>query len=117
VRATQGAVESLLARVRFTVYGGTEVASVTGEVDLSNADDIAAIIDDRTDLRSIDSAGIRSFLALHHRITAQGGRLALAVGRATTVRRVLAVAGVLDVVSAFPFVNMAVAWSDDPRED
>jgi anti-sigma B factor antagonist len=122
---TESVALPLLASAAFTSNGDAEVVSVTGEVDLSNASDLATLVSGRirvqcrlvvdlTELRSIDSAGVRALVGLQSQIAGDSGRLAIAVGRATTVRRVLALGGALEVVPVFASVTRAVAWVTDP---
>jgi anti-anti-sigma factor len=95
------------ADVSFGAVGDTPVAHIRGEIDLANADTIgAAIFDmlsnqeldfvvDLSDVRYIDSAGIRMLFELSRLLEEHRQRLVIVVPRGSLVRRSLEVGGLL----------------------
>ncbi len=96
-------------------------ATLSGEVDLSNANDLeGAIVDavpndasgmllDLSSLTYIDSAGVRLLLAVADRFRWRGQQLALVTPEGSRVRRVLAMAGAEGAL-------IVVSTVDDARE-
>jgi anti-anti-sigma factor len=95
-----------LADVRFSAHGRALVASVVGEVDLSNADNIRAAITESTDnhclvvvldlsdLDYLDSSGIQLIYQLREDVRARGQALRLVIPAGSPVNDALRLAGV-----------------------
>jgi anti-anti-sigma factor len=94
-----------LAELAIVRDGGVLLASLSGEVDLSNASDIERTIMDAvpntafgmlldlSDVTYIDSAGVRLLLALADRFRWRAQELGLVVPEDSRIRRVLTMAG------------------------
>ncbi len=92
--------------VHFSDHGSMIVARVTGEIDLSNADDIGAAIAlempnqvrtlvlDLTEVQYLDSAGIRLIFRLIEKLRARSQSLRLVVPISSTANEALRLAGV-----------------------
>jgi anti-anti-sigma factor len=110
-----------LADVHFEPIGEIVVAHLTGEIDMSNADEIADAISVQTpvdaralvlDLREvlyIDSAGIRLIYNLRSRLDHRGQQLRLVVEPGGPITDALRVADVPRAVGAVETVDAAVA--------
>ena len=110
-----------LAELRFEDRGDVVVASVKGELDLSNAADVtdalsAAVADaaaglalDLLELRHIDSAGVRLLFELRARLARRRQALTAAVGPDAPIREVLELAAVGDAMPVLSTVDEAVA--------
>jgi anti-sigma B factor antagonist len=97
-----------LADVRFTGGGAALVAELTGEIDLSNADAIAAAISesvskerevvvlDLSRVDYLDSAGIQLIYRLRTTLESRRQRLRLVVPPSSTAHDVLRFAGIAD---------------------
>ena len=97
---------SELASLVVTQDGEVVVASLTGEIDLSNATELErsvadlvpngalGLVLDLSGLTYIDSSGIRLLLSLAGRLRWRGQELALAAPDGARCRRVLSMAGV-----------------------
>jgi anti-anti-sigma factor len=95
-----------LADVNFTTVDGVLVAHVFGEIDISNAGELAAAVHDRTpndapgvvlDLSEIDyldSGGIHMLYRLRESLRARGQSLAVVVPPASPVIDALRLAGI-----------------------
>ena len=94
-----------LARLAVEVVAGVTVATIEGEIDASNAPEIAtelrSLIDNRaqgivvdlTPTRYLDSAGINLLFALGDELRSRQQTLRLVVGATTPVARMLAITG------------------------
>lgn len=101
-------------RIRVRSGDSTLTLSVSGEVDLANAETLSAELDglaksdaatitvDLSDLEFIDSTGIAVLVAAHHKLEKCDAEVRLVRSRASAVCRVLEITG-LD--SALPFVD------------
>ena len=111
----------MLAQVDFASDGGTTIASVAGEIDLSNAEHVEdtldsgrmatkarALILDLTALEYLDSSGIRLLFRLAERLRAGGKQLRVVVPRDGYLRRVLAVAGLDQTIPLDGSVDQAL---------
>ena len=99
-----------LAALHFSDDGTVLIARLEGEVDLSNARDIAlpirrrvsndtfGVVLDLTDVRYLDSAGIQLIYHLREVLGARGQRLLLVTPTASPVNDALRLAGVSDQV-------------------
>jgi anti-anti-sigma factor len=111
---------SRLAELGVEELDGVQVASLDGELDLSNVADVgdalAAAMDaaavglviDMTRLRHIDSAGVRMLFELRRRLGQRRQELALAVPEGARIRDVLDLAAVGTAVPLFAEVPAAV---------
>ena len=107
----------MLADVRFDARGDVVVASVTGEVDLSNATQLCDAVGEATpntalgvilDLGGVDyldSAGIHLIYRLRENLRARGQLLMLAIPPASPVQDSLRLAGVTQHLSIAPSVD------------
>ena len=110
-----------LADAHFEPIGEIVVAHLTGEIDMSNADEIADAISVQTpadaralvlDLREVvytDSAGIRLIYNLRSRLDHRGQQLRLVVEPGGPITDALRVADVPRAVGAVETVDAAVA--------
>jgi anti-sigma B factor antagonist len=95
-----------LADVHFTITEGVLVAHVSGEIDISNATELAGAVSDRTpndavgvvlelsDIDYLDSAGIHMVYRLRERLRARGQSMAVVVPAASPVIDALRLAGI-----------------------
>jgi anti-sigma B factor antagonist len=93
---------------------------VSGELDLSNAEDIgtaivqaardqaAGVVLDLTDLSFLDSVGICVILGLREQVVAQGRRLALVVPQRSVIRRTVGLVGLTDSVPTGATIDNAL---------
>jgi anti-anti-sigma factor len=100
--------------------GEVRVASLRGELDLSNTADIAdalaaaaeeselGLVLDMTLLRHIDSAGVRLLFELRRKLGRHRRHLALAVPEDSRIREVLDMAAVPQTVPVAPSVDGAI---------
>jgi len=104
---------------------GAVLATITGEIDLSNAGqledafasavgDATAVVLDLSGLEYIDSAGLAVLSRLSRRMTDRGGALRLVVPDTATVRRTLTIAGVDAVLPVDPTAEEALAAVTEP---
>jgi anti-anti-sigma factor len=110
-----------LADVHFESIEGVVVAHLTGEIDMSNADEVADALSAQTpadaralvlDLREVgylDSAGIRLIYNLRGRLEHLGQQLRLVVEPGGPITDALRVADVPRAVGAVETVDAAVA--------
>ena len=104
---------SRLAELEFDRYGDLHVARVRGELDLSNAADVAdavaaavtsgalGLVLDLTGLRHIDSAGLRELFGLRTKLAGRRQQIALVVTRSAPIMEVLEMAAVGDVIPLY----------------
>jgi anti-sigma B factor antagonist len=110
-----------LAELEVGEPGDVRVARLVGELDLSNATDIAdalaaaadeaalGLVIDMIGLTHIDSAGVRLLFDLRRRLSVRRRALALAVPREARIRDVLEMAAVHETVPVSATVDEAVA--------
>jgi anti-anti-sigma factor len=110
-----------LARVEIANRGEAAVATVTGEVDMSNAEAIGgrlagsvpntarALVLDLRGVTYLDSAGVRIVFSLDERLSRRGQRLVLVVAEGANVERVLDLTGVAAVMPVERTVEAALA--------
>jgi anti-anti-sigma factor len=99
------------------------VATISGEVDMSNADEIRTVLEDRLvedatmyviDLTAtlyLDSAGLRMLFTIAERLRVRGQRLHLVVPEGSSVRRLLAIVELSSRVTMHARVDEALAGS------
>jgi anti-anti-sigma factor len=100
-----------ISDVHFSAHGSAVVARVTGEIDLSNADDIGAAIAlempnqvrmlvlDLTAIQYLDSAGIRLIFRLVEQLRARGQGLRLVIPPSSAANDALRLAGVATTIA------------------
>jgi anti-sigma B factor antagonist len=110
-----------LADVHFEPVGDVVVAHLTGEIDMSNADDVADALSGQTptearalvlDLREVvylDSAGIRLIYSVRSRLDHRGQQMRLVVEPGGPITDALRIADVPRAVGAVETVDAAVA--------
>lgn len=110
-----------LAELDLEEPGEVRVARVRGELDLSNVADVAdalaaaaeeaelGLVVDMSELRHLDSAGIRLLFDLRRRLGRRRQFLALAVPPGARIREVLDMAAVQQTVPVCATVDAAVA--------
>jgi anti-anti-sigma factor len=99
-----------LADLQFASRGNAVVARVSGELDVSNAEDIgtaiarggrdhaAGVVLDLTELNFLDSVGICVILGLREQLVGRGRQLALVVPQRSVIRRTVGLVGLTDSV-------------------
>ena len=109
-----------LAELDMGEPGDVRVARLRGELDLSNAADVAdalaaaaeeaslGLVVDMEELRHLDSAGVRLLFELRRRLGRQRRQLALAVPLDSRIREVLDMAAVAQTVPVSPSVEEAI---------
>lgn len=109
-----------LAELELDEPGDVRVARLRGELDLSNAADVAdalaaaaedadlGLVLDMEALRHLDSAGVRLLFDLRRRLGRQRRQLALAVPLDSRIREVLDMAAVANAVPVAASVGEAV---------
>ena len=112
---------SPLAEVRVEVRDEIPVARVEGEIDISNADEIAAalreavpnsalgLVVDLSHTGHLDSSGLRLFYELHRRLTGRGQWLCLVVPREAPTMQVISLTGLDEAVPLHETVELALA--------
>lgn len=87
--------------LELTLDAGVAVARIGGDIDFSSADDLArdilralpdsavGLVLDLTEVRYVDSGGVRVLFALAARLGTSGRRMALAVPEASPIRRLI----------------------------
>ena len=110
-----------LAELRFDGASPVPVAHLSGELDLSNVRDIGdalaqgvpaeatGLVADLSELRHIDSAGVRMLFELRRQLLRRRQSLALVVPERARIRDVLALAAVDQAVTVETGVEAAVA--------
>ena len=90
-----------LARVHVALVDDCYVATITGEIDMSNAEDLARVLEEQlvrdadrhiVDLSGttyLDSAGVRMLFAISERLQTRGRDLHVVVPEAAAIHRVL----------------------------
>ena len=113
-----------LADIHFRPEGGAMVAHLTGEIDLSNAREIGAALEqatpnhalalvlDLTDIEYLDSAGIQLIFRLRKRVRARGQGLRIVVPDDSPTRDALRLAGVGNHVPTVATVQGALSNLD-----
>jgi anti-anti-sigma factor len=109
-----------LAELELDDPGDVRVARLIGELDLSNASDIAdalaaaaeeavlGMVIDMSGLTHIDSAGVRLLFDLRRRLSVRRQALALAVPRDARIRDVLEMAAMHETVPVTATIDEAV---------
>ena len=115
---------SRLAEIDIGEQDGVPVARIRGELDLSNAGDIAdalevavgptapGLVVDMTGLRHIDSAGVRILFDLRGRLAHRRQRLALVVPDDAPIKEVLTL---VSVAEAMPVCTSAAGALEQVR--
>jgi anti-anti-sigma factor len=110
-----------LAELELGEPGDVRVARLVGELDLSNATDIAdalaaaadeaalGLVIDMSGLRHLDSAGVRLLFDLRRRLSVRRQTLALAVPPDARIRDVLEMAAMHETVPVAATVDEALA--------
>ncbi|MGH2726434.1 MAG: STAS domain-containing protein [Actinomycetota bacterium] len=109
-----------LCRVEIHRGSGFPVARITGEVDISNVEQIEAGLDevavkeplfvvDLTETEYFDSAGIRMLFGLANRSKARGKQLRVVAPHDAIVRRVLEITHFASVVPVYPSIEEGIA--------
>ena len=109
-----------ISDVHFCDRSGALIARVTGEIDLSNADDIGAAIAlempnrgrvlvlDLTEVEYLDSAGMGLIFRLQERLRARSQTLRLVIPATSAVQDALRLAGVSGTVEILGTVDEAL---------
>ena len=112
---------SPLAEVRVEVRDEVPVARVEGEVDISNAEEVAAalreavpnstagLVADLSGTGHLDSSGLRLLYQLHRRLAARGQGLWLVIPRQAPIMQVVSITGLDDAVPLHETVEQALA--------
>jgi anti-anti-sigma factor len=115
--------------VTIAAADGVVVASLSGEIDLSNAAEITdallggvpnealALVIDLSEVSYIDSAGVRMLAELDHRLGWRAQALRVVAPEESRSRRVLEIAGLERVLSLDTTVEAARTSVQDPSED
>ena len=115
--------------VTIGVEDGVVVASLTGEIDLSNATEITdallggvpnealGLVIDLSDVSYLDSAGVRMLAELEHRLGWRAQALRVVAPEASRSRRVLAIAGLERVLSMDTTVEAARTGVEESNEE
>ena len=118
-----------LPNVTIGVEDGIVIASLTGEIDLSNAAEITdallgsvpnealALVIDLSDVSYLDSAGVRMLAELDHRLGWRAQALRVVAPEASRSRRVLAIAGLERVLSITTSVEAARSSVSESTEE
>jgi anti-anti-sigma factor len=115
--------------VRFDRVRDVLVASVSGEVDISNApaleravlaaappEEVTGLVVDLSDVGFLDSAGVRLLFTLHGELTEQGRPMALVLPEGSPVERVLAIVDIDRVVWVGRTLDEALGHLEDPED-
>ena len=112
---------SPLADVRLEVRDEVPVARVDGEVDISNAEEVAGalraavpnsaagLVVDLSGTRHLDSSGLRLLYQLHRRLAGRGQGLWLVVPRQAPIMQVISITGLDDAMAVHETVDEALA--------
>jgi anti-anti-sigma factor len=118
-----------LPNVTIRVENGVVVASLTGEIDLSNATEITdvllgsipnealGLVIDLSDVSYLDSAGVRMLAELDHRLGWRAQVLRVVAPEASRSRRVLVIAGLERVLSLETSVDAARTSVEASNQD
>jgi anti-anti-sigma factor len=109
-----------LARVAVERHGGTMLARLSGEIDLSNAGAVedqvssgvagaTAVAIDLSGLSYLDSAGLALLSRLAGRLTERSGSLRLVAPPEAVVRRTLSISGLASAIPVDETVEAALA--------
>ena len=111
------------------VEDGIVIASLTGEIDLSNAAEITdallgsvpnealGLVIDLSDVSYLDSAGVRMLAELDHRLGWRAQALRVVAPEASRSRRVLTIAGLERVLSITTSVEAARSSVSESAEE
>jgi anti-anti-sigma factor len=111
----------MLADVRFEPFSAGIIASISGEVDMSNADkiesalrqvvtnDALGLVLDLSEVDYFDSAGIHLVYGLREDLRVRGQQLRLVVPERSPVRDTLTLAGVVNALDVSTDVESATA--------
>src|SRR3954447_7030418 len=112
----------LALRIEQHRVGAVEVLELSGELDLTGAPALAVRVDelrsngrparvlvDLDGLDFCDSTGLRALIGAAGEVRAAGGRLAMAVGHAREVARVLGITGATEYLEIHPDADAALA--------
>ncbi len=109
-----------LSDVQFSDHGHAVVARVTGEIDLSNAEDMgeaialemrhdsATLVLDLSAVDYVDSAGIRLIYQLRQKLQARGQALRLVIPAGSPTSETLRLAGVESSIETLETVDDAL---------
>jgi len=115
--------------VTIAAADGVVVASLSGEIDLSNAAEITdallggvpnealGLVIDLSEVSYIDSAGVRMLAELDHRLGWRAQTLRVVAPEESRSRRVLEIAGLERVLSLDTTVEAARMTVQDPSEE
>jgi anti-anti-sigma factor len=115
-----------LAELDFEERDGVEIARISGELDLSNTADVVdalstemssarlGLVIDMSELRHIDSSGVRALFDLRRQLAQRRQKLAIAVPADARIRAVLELAAVESRVPVTESVEAALAAIRDP---
>jgi anti-anti-sigma factor len=115
--------------VTIAADNGVVVASLSGEIDLSNAAEITdallggvpnealGLVIDLSEVSYIDSAGVRMLAELDHRLGWRAQTLRVVAPEESRSRRVLEIAGLERVLSLDTTVEAARTSVQDPSEE
>ena len=118
-----------LPNVTIVTEDGVVIASLTGEIDLSNATEITdallggvpnealGLVIDLTDVSYLDSAGVRMLAELDHRLGWRAQALRVVAPETSRSRRVLVIAGLERVISMETSVEEARTSVKESDED
>jgi anti-anti-sigma factor len=111
----------MLADLRFEHSGSVVVARLSGDVDMSNADEVAAallrslsnevlaLVLDLSDVDYFDSAGIHLVYDLRERLQVRGQKLRMVVPQGSSARDTLELAAVLRTMDVDESTDAALA--------
>lgn len=114
----------MLANLRYEFDGPVMIASLSGDVDMSNADDVGnalmralhnetlALVLDLSEVDYFDSAGIHMLYDLRERLGVRGQALSIVVPETSRVRDSLELAAVLQAIEAKATLDEARASLD-----
>jgi anti-sigma B factor antagonist len=119
-----------LADLKLGTDRNSLVAQVTGDIDMSNADDLGAALTDAISndllgavldlsaLDYLDSAGVQLIYTLRERLRARGQELSLVIADGSQVAAALRLAGATSYVKAVPSVEQALEnlFGHEPAE-
>lgn len=112
---------SPLAEVRVEVRDEVPVARVEGEVDISNAEEVAAalreavpnsaagLVVDLSATGHLDSSGLRLLYRLHRRLAERGQELSLVLPQQATIMQVVSITGLDDAMPVHETLEQALA--------